>query len=605
MPTEALRAGRLWRCLWRWLGLLGLLAAGLAQAQSLESVLAPGPVVEGHAKTEHECKACHARFDRNAQDALCIACHKDVGADIRQHQGFHGRRDTQPQCRSCHSEHKGRTAQLAAFDHKAFNHRQTDFELHDKHVGVDCAKCHLPGKRWREAPGTCNACHAKDDVHKGSLGAKCADCHVERGWKEVKFDHGQTRFPLTGKHETTKCADCHQPGHYKDTPGTCIGCHRKNDEHKGQYGEKCETCHATRAWKPSTFNHDTETHYLLKDKHRSVKCTACHTGPLYTTKLGNTCIDCHQKDDKHKGTLGRQCADCHVERGWKDPPRFDHAKSRFPLLGGHVHVECKLCHADALYRQTPSTCIACHRKDDKHQGSLGEQCSDCHTELNWKPTPGRFDHERTRFPLRNAHAAPTVKCKDCHVSLSTMRGTPMACVACHRRDDKHQGTLGERCETCHTDRNWRVERFDHARTRFPLAGRHQVVTCASCHTSLRFREAPSDCLSCHRKDDKHKATLGPLCASCHNERAWSLWDFDHDRRSRYPLEGSHRTVACIACHARPAPEGKAIAPLATDCQSCHRKDDVHEGRFGRRCEQRHLPERGRQLRQSPAPPPAR
>ena len=25
----------------------------------------------------------------------------------------------------------------------------------------------------------CNACHKKDDVHKGGLGVKCADCHGE------------------------------------------------------------------------------------------------------------------------------------------------------------------------------------------------------------------------------------------------------------------------------------------------------------------------------------------------------------------------------------------------------------------------------------------
>jgi hypothetical protein len=67
-----------------------------------------------------------------------------------------------------------------------------------------------------------------------------------------------------------------------------------------------------------------------------------------------------------------------------------------------------------------------------------------------------------------------------------------------------------------------------------------------------------------------------------------IWDFDHDRRSKYRLEGQHRKVACAACHVTPAPAGKGFAPLASDCLSCHRKDDVHDGGFGMRCEQCHV-----------------
>lgn len=82
--------------------------------------------------------------------------------------------------------------------------------------------------------------HRKDDVHQGSLGAKCADCHTENDWKEAKFDHEKTRFPLTGKHVDTKCVDCHKKGaDYKDAPRTCIGCHKEDDDsskgHKGLY----------------------------------------------------------------------------------------------------------------------------------------------------------------------------------------------------------------------------------------------------------------------------------------------------------------------------------------------------------------------------------
>ncbi len=588
MRIEGSAAGR-----WLRRGLAALLLAGTAAAgaQSIESVLQPGPVIQGHAKTENDCSACHQRFDRNAQDGLCIACHKEVGADIRQHTGFHGRREVQRACRSCHTEHKGRGAVVVLLDQKNFDHRQSDFELLDKHAGVDCAKCHLPGKKWREAPLLCNACHQKDDKHKGGLGTKCEECHSAKTWKVSDFDHGKkTRFALSGKHADAKCDDCHANARYKDTPRTCIGCHRKDDDdkgHKGQYGEKCESCHGAKAWKPANFNHDVDTRYPLKDKHRPVKCASCHTTPLYAKKTGTQCIDCHAKDDKHKETLGRKCGDCHTERGWKEPPGFDHDKSRFPLHGAHIKTACKDCHQDQLYRRTPSDCFSCHKKDDRHQGNLGTKCADCHKEDVWKLP--LYDHEKTKFPLRNAHAARSVKCSDCHETLRQMRGIATTCISCHKRDDRHEGTLGERCDSCHRDVNWRVERFDHARTRYPLAGRHLVVACASCHKSLKYREAPRDCIGCHEKDDqrRHKATLGSACETCHNVRAWTLWDFDHQRDTRWRLEGRHVKVRCEDCHTKPAPAGKKAAPVGTDCMACHRKDDTHEGRFGRRCEQCH------------------
>ena len=41
--------------------------------------------------TRQECANCHVKFDRAAQDGLCLDCHKEVGADVRAKQGYHGR----------------------------------------------------------------------------------------------------------------------------------------------------------------------------------------------------------------------------------------------------------------------------------------------------------------------------------------------------------------------------------------------------------------------------------------------------------------------------------------------------------------------------------
>ncbi len=575
------------------LAALAALVTVSASAQSLESALAPGPVIQGHAKAEAECSNCHVRFERAAQDRLCLVCHKEVGRDLRDKTGLHGRQKAQA-CRACHTDHRGRDMNIAPLDTKTFDHRGTDYVLKGKHAAVECKDCHAAGKKYREAASDCLACHLKDDKHKGTLGKACADCHTEQDWKEAKVDHAKTKFPLTGKHVDAKCEACHKSAVYKDAPSTCIACHRKEDKHKARYGEKCETCHTTRDWKGLSFHHDTDTKYPLRGKHREVKCDGCHTtGWVYRDKLASDCASCHRKDDKHKGTLGDDCVACHVERSWKEAGKFDHDKSRFPLRGGHVKPECKACHTTPLYRETPSECVACHRKDDKHEGTLGKACADCHTDRDWKAT--RFDHARTKFPLRLGHASPPLKCEACHRDLRSYRPTPLDCIACHRKDDKHEGQLGTRCETCHGERNWRSVQFDHARARFALVGAHLKVECKACHTTLRYRDAARDCIGCHRKDDKHKAAFGTQCESCHNARDWRLWSFDHTRGTRYPLDSGHARVACAACHRAPAPAGKAAAPLSHNCLSCHRRDDVHEGAFGTRCEQCHTATRWKQV----------
>lgn len=561
-------------------GLLSLGSLGVA-AQSLEGVLKPGPVIEGHAKVEEECRKCHVPFDRAAQDALCRDCHKEVDADLRGRRGYHGRMEPAA-CRSCHTDHKGRAARIVKLDERAFDHRLTDFPLSAAHAAptLKCASCHQPGRKHREAPDTCNGCHRKDDVHKGRLGDDCARCHNEVRWKDIKFDHNKTRFALHNKHDGLKCTACHKDNLYKDTPLACVACHRKDDSHKSRFGEKCEACHDDRGWKPSTFNHDTDTKYALRGKHRTAKCESCHTGTLYRDKLGTDCFGCHQKDDKHQGSLGRKCGDCHTESNW-GVPRFDHSKTRFPLRGKHLDTECKSCHKSQVFKEAPMTCIGCHQKDDKHKGRFGEACGDCHTERNWKDS--KFDHDKTRFPLLGKHRP--AKCESCHQDAN-FRKTPSDCLSCHKKDDVHAGTLGVRCADCHNERGWKDNvRFDHGRTRFPLVGRHVQVACEKCHATAKYKDVKTQCAECHERDDVHKRRLGPRCADCHNARDWKLWDFNHDRRTRFVLDGKHRPLKCESCHVRPVTDKPT---LPTSCVSCHRADDTHDGAYGPLCERCHV-----------------
>ena len=157
--------------------LLWLVASALpapALADSIESILAPGSLIQGHIEQENDCKHCHVKFDRKAQSGLCMDCHKPVGADVRAKTGFHGKLKPQA-CNSCHTDHKGRDADVVHLDQKKFDHSQTDYLLKGKHQPLECVKCHVDGKKFREAPSQCVACHKKDDTHKGSLARHGAD----------------------------------------------------------------------------------------------------------------------------------------------------------------------------------------------------------------------------------------------------------------------------------------------------------------------------------------------------------------------------------------------------------------------------------------------
>lgn len=561
-----------------------------SRAESLETVLMPGKVIEGHADLEGDCKNCHARFKKSAQNALCLDCHKDVARDVAQKQGHHGRLPEQ-ECRVCHTEHKGRTMNIAPVDEKSFDHKLTDFLLKGGHAGakVQCRDCHKPKTKFRDAPSDCFACHRKDDTHKGSLGTQCADCHDETDWKKTRFDHSKTKFPLMGKHRDVTCKDCHTDPKFKGAPTACVACHKKDDEHKGRYGTKCESCHSDRDWKTSIFNHDRDTRYPLRGKHLQAKCDSCHTGFLYKEKLKTACVACHKADDDkngHKGRFGDKCQSCHTEKDW-GISIFNHDRdTKYPLRGKHITAKCDGCHTGFLYQEKlKSVCVACHKKDDDrngHKGQFGEKCESCHVEKSWKTTA--FNHDRdTKYPLRGKHAE--AKCESCHIGSLFKEKLPTTCIACHEKDDKHRGQEGNKCESCHNERDWKVARINHGLTRFPLLGKHAKVECKECHKTPAFKDAGIACVGCHEKDDKHKYKLGPRCETCHNASSWGSWRFDHDKQTTFRLDGGHKGIACDACHTKPMPRK---VTQSNSCISCHDADDVHNGGFGKLCEQCHV-----------------
>ena len=445
------------------------MSSSAATAQNLESAVMPGPVIQGHAQLENACEKCHVRFDRAAQTKLCLDCHKPVAADVRAHTGYHGRLAQREEraCRTCHTEHKGREAKIVLLDEARFDHADTDFSLRGKHRGRACANCHRAKLKYSQAPADCVACHRKDDNekgHKGGLGQKCANCHNENSWKETRFDHDKTKFPLRLTHgeAKVKCADCHLENKFVGTPRECVACHRKDDNekgHKGYFGIRCETCHNEGTWKQATFRHDRDTKFILLDRHRTSKCESCHRTPLYREKTPTRCFACHRGDDNekgHRGTLGDKCDKCHNAKGWKGTS-FEHDRdTKFPLRDKHRTAKCNTCHkADGKLEKLPLKCAVCHEREDKekgHKASYGDKCETCHNENGFKPSI--FDHGRdTKFLLLGKHTR--LACAACHRGPLYLNKTESRCYACHKKDDVHFASFDLQCEKCHGADNWR------------------------------------------------------------------------------------------------------------------------------------------------------
>lgn len=154
------------------------------------------------------CAACHAPeggpptfvFD----DLACQNCHADDNPHGTQFADASGT----TVCAECHTPD--------AWSFEDFDHAATGFPLEGAHETVGCDGCHRPDPAapavFRGLETTCASCHA--DPHRGQFADRtCETCHTVQGFARAAgaFDHGQTRFPLTGAHRGLDCASCHRP----------------------------------------------------------------------------------------------------------------------------------------------------------------------------------------------------------------------------------------------------------------------------------------------------------------------------------------------------------------------------------------------------------
>jgi hypothetical protein len=285
----------------------------------------------------------------------------------------------------------------------------------------------------------------------------------------------------------------------------------------------------------------------------------------------------------------------------------EHATSKYPLQGKHIIVECAKCHTpdgkETQYKIKFANCADCHKDVHDNQFAarpFNNRCETCHTAADFHRSLYTIAmHRNSRFPLSGAHVA--VPCANCHAVGKTHRADNIlpfrfadtSCTACHA--DPHHGEFKDRmarkrpngtpfgCEACHNSASWTdINGFDHSKTAFPLLGAHRTVKCGACHKArvgsqeVQFKGTPKNCDSCH--NDSHGGQFKDhnaktFCENCHDTQRWVPSTFDHNKRTKLPLQGGHAHVKCDKCHSLAKfIDGNPVLfykPTPLQCDACH------------------------------------
>lgn len=196
-------------------------------------------------------------------------------------------------------------------------------------TGGDCEACHTAPWSAATMGARCLRCHTDVEqqltsgkgLHARMAGTpsapSCLGCHTEHRGATASltfFDHAAVGFPLTGGHKTVACDKCHPNAatmnDFRNAPRECVGCHAKDDPHKGAFGRKCEDCHNPSAWDDVNFDHSIfPTDHGAEE--RRPTCKTCH--PVDVSRY--TCYGCHRHTPanvvaEHEGRSLTELTDC-------------------------------------------------------------------------------------------------------------------------------------------------------------------------------------------------------------------------------------------------------------------------------------------------------
>jgi hypothetical protein len=477
-------------------------------------------------------------------------------------------------------------------------------QVEDLDGGQSCSSCH--GGWFGNMRKACSECHEdvrdqiadKRGLHgrlEAGLAASCSTCHSEHHGPDFKlvnrlafaqagvpdpqrFDHRLVGFDMQGVHLTLKCADCHRHAdaevleegqkRFLGLSKDCSKCHVNPHGDRMQVG--CATCHGQEKFSERVV--PTHDRYLSIDgAHAQVGCRECH--PFGSE---SALEELKPVENRH----ARGCADCHAT------PHGD------AFLAGN---------AAAVEGSPKAVCQVCHPLEyPKFQ------------DLRVTVMPAQHAHAGFRLEVPHDKAA----CESCHPPERDWAGRHPPrkaddCRICHA--DPHggqfdKGPFAQRgCVGCHARTHFAPHEFDverHARTSFPLEGRHEKTDCARCHADpagdepRQFHGIQNRCENCHAdahqgafEAAKKELAANPrgICANCHVPASFADVDhakFEHERLTGFATSGAHALIECTDCHERTAePDanrrtfGRVVKAGAAfgGCATCHK--DPHHGRF--------------------------
>ena len=139
-------------------------------------------------------------------------------------------------------------------------------------------------------------------------------------WSNSAYNHAASGFALTGGHVRLLCAACHVNNTFTSVASTCVSCHQANyntatptHATSGFDAALCASCHSTRGWRPSTWDHR-KTWAYYSGKHVGRACADCHSGGVYAGRDAQ-CVSCHRNPH---GADRVQCERCHDTNGFGD-----------------------------------------------------------------------------------------------------------------------------------------------------------------------------------------------------------------------------------------------------------------------------------------------
>ncbi len=160
----------------------------------------------------------------------CVDCHNDIHKNSIDKKYYPNQT-----CKNCHNSSKWSTVK--------FDHSITKFKLLGQHKKQACKACHFKKdetnkvqQKFLNLPVVCSACHT--DIHFKQFEkdgkTACEQCHNAEAFKPAfKFNHNNTKFKLTGKHQNVQCYKCHKQT--KENNNTYI---------KYKIKTTCESCHS-------------------------------------------------------------------------------------------------------------------------------------------------------------------------------------------------------------------------------------------------------------------------------------------------------------------------------------------------------------------------